>query len=702
MKKRIIKTKRMTALVLGTVMTITCIPYSAKAYNTVSNMQEDVSKYIIECASDSTYEKVLDIIQSDEKTGQIELDENNIIITDSISSSEMKKIKRMEVIVEEDVLLTGSGEETDKTMESDKVTVLDDVEEWNLKAIGVVECSEDEIVLEADSDVALPKIDRVKVAIIDSGVDYSKNINVVERKNFMDDEVSVFWEDNTGHGTAVAGIIASKGEENVAAGVNSNLDIYSARVLDKNNQAPLSRVIKAIYWAIDQKVNIINMSFGTCRDSAILHNAIKDAYNAGILIFAASGNQGERQIADGEIDESYVEYPAAYEEVVAVGAANPSGEISEMTSRGEELEFLAPGENIDSVGWLDMGVTCSGTSMAVPHAAGAASLLWQKDLNKPASFIKGLLEASAKTVIDEEDGHEYLYIDVEYAHKIYNEYYEKYKNIDNKNNEKLEKINKEYLNEEPVANYSTMIRGSWKTAEHVDMADWAATGELNQTEREILKWGAEYPDIVSGMSRMTVNVEWHGYYGKSNYFACYIYLTQLALCSGDYSQIANYFPQYQGHLNNICSKVNTTGVSGLTWNQVLGGWDYSKQNSSTKKRMRKVFIYGLAMHVATDVYAHSAFSYGEYLTHDTGKADNPNYAVSRWSAAYGTAIDIVKCLKNNSVGSLSEFTNQYSCFDGSFTLGNVIYYAEQVGIQNDPSYRTRLNRVWSGNYYDPV
>ena len=74
----------------------------------------------------------------------------------------------------------------------------------------------------------------------------------------------------------------------------------------KNKQAPISRVVEGIYWAIDKKVNIISISFGTNQYSEALKQAIDEANAKGILVIAAAGNQGENGTDN-------VEYPAAFE-----------------------------------------------------------------------------------------------------------------------------------------------------------------------------------------------------------------------------------------------------------------------------------------------------------------------------------------------------------------------------------------------------
>ncbi len=198
----------------------------------------------------------------------------------------------------------------------EKTSVINSVDDheafWNIVSVG----SEEGGILTIDEDVAL---DPVKVAILDSGVDYTEDIDVYMRKNFIpgEDEICVIYEDISGHGTSVAGIIAAKDNDEGITGINPYVQLYSARILDENKQAPASRVVAAIDWAIEQDVDIINISFGTTVDSEEIHAAIRRAYDAGILIVAAAGNNG------------VVEYPAAYDEVVAVGAVDAKGERTE-------------------------------------------------------------------------------------------------------------------------------------------------------------------------------------------------------------------------------------------------------------------------------------------------------------------------------------------------------------------------------------
>lgn len=112
--------------------------------------------------------------------------------------------------------------------------------EWNISRIHAESSYED--------SKNFPKI---KVALLDSGLDTDEDIPFVERKDFLGEaELHSIYQDNTGHGTSVAGIICAKKSEDRICGIASNVDLYVARVLDGKNQAPIDRIVDAIDWAI--------------------------------------------------------------------------------------------------------------------------------------------------------------------------------------------------------------------------------------------------------------------------------------------------------------------------------------------------------------------------------------------------------------------------------------------------------------------
>ena len=113
---------------------------------------------------------------------------------------------------------------------------------------------------------------------------------------------------------------------------------------------------------------------------------------------------------------------------MAVGSVDSNGVISDFCSTGEDMEVVAPGELIKSTGGFGGEIIESGTSMAVPHVVGIASLLWQKDKSKSADFIRQLINESANCL-----GNENIYgnglVDLEYALEIYNEFASAYVRI---------------------------------------------------------------------------------------------------------------------------------------------------------------------------------------------------------------------------------------------------------------------------------
>lgn len=332
------------------------------------------------------------------------LKEENILIT-NMTAKEAKTLENDSDIqkIEQDV--------TVKALETQGTTVYTATEKlskedkgkepfWNLKSI------------HADHKQKNSKT-RVKVALLDSGVDFQENLKIKERVNLIEEEeeFSAVFEDESCHGTSIASLIV--GTSNKVKGVNEKVDLYSARILDGNKKAPVSRVIEGIYWAIDKKVNIINISFGTNQYSEALKQAIDDANAKGILVIAAAGNQGENATDN-------VEYPAAFKNVVAVGSVNSKAEASSFSSNGKEVDLVAPGEAVRATGAFGETMVTSGTSMAVPHVVGVASRLWQKDLSKSNEFIRQLLEGSARP-LGETSKYGHGLVDCKYAEDMYDD-----------------------------------------------------------------------------------------------------------------------------------------------------------------------------------------------------------------------------------------------------------------------------------------
>ena len=115
----------------------------------------------------------------------------------------------------------------------------------------------------------------VKVAVIDSGIDTHYELDTKDWMDFSDKTQGYKPTDNTGHGTEVAGVIGARINGTGMVGIASKAQLYSVKVLDKENQTTISTVIKAIEWCIENDMDIINMSFGTDHYSKVLEEEIE-------------------------------------------------------------------------------------------------------------------------------------------------------------------------------------------------------------------------------------------------------------------------------------------------------------------------------------------------------------------------------------------------------------------------------------------
>ncbi|MFA4815566.1 MAG: S8 family peptidase, partial [Candidatus Gracilibacteria bacterium] len=176
------------------------------------------------------------------------------------------------------------------------------------------------------------------------------------------------WNDDNGHGSHVAGIVAARNNTSGVVGVGPAADLYAVKVLNAAGSGYLSDVIEGIQWAMANGMQVINMSLGTGSNIQSFHDAVIAAKNAGVVVVAAAGNSGGSVI-----------YPAAYSEAIAVSATDRNNVIASWSSRGPEIDLAAPGVSIYSTYKGTGYATLSGTSMAAPHVAGSAALV----LNTP-------------------------------------------------------------------------------------------------------------------------------------------------------------------------------------------------------------------------------------------------------------------------------------------------------------------------------
>lgn len=193
--------------------------------------------------------------------------------------------------------------------------------------------------------------------------------------------------DDNGHGTMVAGIVAAgTGNGEGIAGVVWYGRVMPIKVLDGNGQGFDADIAEGIAWAADHGAKVINLSLGGVQDSPALADAVKYAAGKGVVIVAASGNYG---------DDTTV-YPAAYPEVLAVGATDNAANLTDFSSNGDWLDIAAPGFDITSTYPDDQYATASGTSFAAPITAGVAALVRARYPALTAAEVQARLKRTAR------------------------------------------------------------------------------------------------------------------------------------------------------------------------------------------------------------------------------------------------------------------------------------------------------------------
>ncbi|MFB4163270.1 S8 family serine peptidase [Alteribacillus sp. JSM 102045] len=230
----------------------------------------------------------------------------------------------------------------------------------------------------------------IDVAIIDTGISTSHPSLDVE-DGFSTVSYTDSYNDDNGHGSHVAGIIAANQPKAGLVGVAPDANLYAVKVLGEDGNGSLTQVLNGMDWAIEQDVDIINISFGTLTDSNTMKSMLQEAYENDIIVAAASGNRGESSSSS-----SRVEYPARYDSVVAVGAIDENNERASFSASGDAVELAAPGQEIVSTYKGSSYGPLSGTSMATPFVTGAFALLKEAYPDKGAEELRSMLQDEAK------------------------------------------------------------------------------------------------------------------------------------------------------------------------------------------------------------------------------------------------------------------------------------------------------------------
>ncbi len=236
----------------------------------------------------------------------------------------------------------------------------------------------------------------ITIAVIDTGVTQVPDLKLtkfVPGYDFVNDRENA--EDDNGHGTHVAGVIAQSTNNGYGvAGIAHLAKIMPLKVLTAEGGGTVADIAEAIKFAADNNADVINLSLGGGGASRLLEEAITYAYNKGVVIVAAAGNENLNAAS----------YPARYPKVIGVAATDFEDAKAPYSNYGAGVDLAAPGgsetnkilqNTIDPSTGESVFVGFQGTSMAAPHVSGVAALLKASGIEQPAEILN-LLKKSAR------------------------------------------------------------------------------------------------------------------------------------------------------------------------------------------------------------------------------------------------------------------------------------------------------------------
>lgn len=256
----------------------------------------------------------------------------------------------------------------------------------------------------------------VRVAVVDTGIDVGDPEHLFPDYTGHEDLVSCqspivtsfvageTGNDDNGHGTHVSGTIGACTDNAIGvAGANWAVQLMGVKVLDYSGSGSLSAVASGIRWSADNGAKVINLSLGTSSRYKTLERAVNYAWNKGAVLACAAGNGGTAAKT----------YPAAYTNCIAVAATDANDAKADFSNYGASwVDVAAPGEGILSTmqdqwdwcflcygyGYLEGYDALSGTSMATPHVAGLAALVWARGECTTNTCVRSKIEAGADPV----------------------------------------------------------------------------------------------------------------------------------------------------------------------------------------------------------------------------------------------------------------------------------------------------------------
>jgi hypothetical protein len=219
----------------------------------------------------------------------------------------------------------------------------------------------------------------VLVAVLDTALGYHPSLEGVP-VTYVQPQPAGATDPGPTHATSVASLIVGNGAFAID-GIAPGAELLSVPVLDAEGNGDAFTLATGIVEAVDAGAQVINMSLGAYAESPVLQDAVTYAADRGVVLVAAAGNDGVESLL----------YPAAYPEVLAVGAADVTEHTAYFSNYGQGLDLVAPGVGVYAAGGGDSAVFFSGSSASAPYVSGAIAGLMSLDPNLTATEAARLL-----------------------------------------------------------------------------------------------------------------------------------------------------------------------------------------------------------------------------------------------------------------------------------------------------------------------
>lgn len=232
----------------------------------------------------------------------------------------------------------------------------------------------------------------IRVAVLDTGcqlnhpdIGSGASGKVKVWRNFSSGKATDVADKN-GHGTHTAGTVGARTNNGTGvAGAGFNCELAIGKVLGPKGGYD-SWIAAGLNWSWQTaNAKVVNMSLGGPGSSSTLQNAVDAAWNNGLVVVAAAGNESS----------SAPSYPAAYTNCISVAATDSSANLASFSNFGSTVDLAAPGVSIASTYKGSAYVLMSGTSMASPHVAGVAALVWASSHGSSNTNVRARLEGTA-------------------------------------------------------------------------------------------------------------------------------------------------------------------------------------------------------------------------------------------------------------------------------------------------------------------